>query len=255
MCLRWGNLSTRGEQIRSKVTPGSAVQRASRPMRGHLLAEHTGRCLHFHCHQDECRTRARDASRHTEQTLHTSKHKPSREPRRRGTFERHPAPVPGAPWHLGPVLEPASRPRPSLRVPQHSCLVKRESRRGQMLRLSQPFLILEFVALTLRSINTRFAILKFSHVSVWVLSFMLKPCSPPSPAIFPARTPRVQGCTQVLRRCSSAGPRRHSSGHTHARIPDLRHQGWQVALEEGLREDQIFKQVLIVQLPSHLKLL
>lgn len=134
------------------------------------------------------------------QTLHTSKHKPSREPRRRGTFERHPAPMPGAPWHLGPVLEPASRPRPSPRVPQHSCLVKRESRRGQMLRLSQPFLILEFVALTLRSINTRFAILKFSHVSVWVLSFMLKPCSPPSPAIFPARTP---GCRGALRRCSS----------------------------------------------------
>lgn len=39
------------------------------------------------------------------------------------------------------------------------------------------------------------------------------------------------------------------------RLPDLRHQGWQVALEKRLGEDQVFKEVLVVQLPRHLELL
>lgn len=181
-------------------------------MRGHLPAEHTAPHLHFHHHWDECQTHMGYAPRHTEQSPHTSKHEPSCEPRRWGTLRRQPAPVPGAPWHLGPVLGPAlalSRPHgerhstatgPSMSLVKVKCC------------LPQPFLVLEeFLAFSLRSTNTGFAIIKFSHVTVGLLSFMLKPHSPPSPAVFPARAPRVRWCSRAAAR---GRPRRHSSGHS-----------------------------------------
>lgn len=239
------------------TTPGSAVRRDSGPVRGHLPAEHTAPRLHFHHHWDECQTHTGYAPRHTEQSPHTSKHEPSCEPRRWGTFRRHPAPVPGAPWHLGPVLGPAlalSHPHgerhstatgPSMSLVKVKCC------------LPQPFPILEeFLAFSLRSTNTGFASIKFSHVTVGVLSFMLKPHSPPSPAVFPARAPRVRWCSRAAARGATTPPQLGAQlGAPDGRVPDLRHQGWQAALEEGLREDQVFKQVLIVQLPGHLELL
>ena len=100
--------------------------------------------------------------------------------------------------------------------------------------------------LNLSSNDTGFIILKFNRITLWVLSFLPKLYFPLSPVIFRQELPLQW----------RSGARRHAS-RTRAgggRVPDLRHQRRQAALEKRLREDQVFKEVLVVQLPRNLEL-